>query len=57
MSKILLKQAWQGVANCSQCSIRKSVLFAGLSEQDFDAIHKPINQFQIKAGDKIYGGG
>jgi len=54
MSKILLKQAWQGVANCSQCSIRNSVLFAGLSESDFEKIHKPINQFQIKAGDTIY---
>ncbi len=57
MSKILLKQAWQGVANCSQCSIRKSVLFAGLSEVDFEKIHKPINQFQIKAGDKLYSMG
>ncbi|MCF6190778.1 MAG: Crp/Fnr family transcriptional regulator [Cocleimonas sp.] len=57
MSKILLKQAWQGVANCSQCSIRQSVLFAGLSEKDFETIHKPINQFQIKAGDKIYSMG
>jgi len=54
MSKILLKQAWQGVANCSQCNIRNSVLFAGLSEKDFEKIHKPINQFQIKAGDTIY---
>lgn len=54
---ILIKQAWQGVANCSQCSIRKSVLFAGLAEEDFETIHKPINQFQIKAGDKIYGVG
>ena len=57
MSKILLKQAWQGVANCSQCSIRQSVLFSGLSEKDFEQIHKPINQFQIKAGDKIYSMG
>jgi len=57
MSKILLKQAWQGVANCSQCSIRNSVLFAGLTEQDFEQIHKPINQFQIKAGTTIYSVG
>ena len=57
MNKILLKQAWQGVANCSQCSIRNSVLFAGLSEDDFAKIHKPINQFQIKAGTKIYSMG
>ena len=57
MSNILLKQAWQGVANCSQCSIRNTVLFAGLSEDDFSKIHKPINQFQIKAGTKVYSMG
>lgn len=57
MSKILLKEAWQGVANCSQCSIRNTALFAGLSEEDFETIHKPINQFQIKAGDTIYSMG
>lgn len=55
MNHILLKQAWQGIANCSQCSIRNSVLFAGLTEADFAQIHKPINQYQIKAGGKIYG--
>lgn len=57
MNSILLKEAWQGVANCSQCSIRNSVLFAGLTEDDFLKIHKPINQFQIKSGDKIYSAG
>jgi len=57
MNKIHLKEAWQGVANCSQCNIRNSVLFAGLSEDDFKQLHKPINQFQIKAGDRIYGVG
>ncbi len=57
MHKILLKQAWQGVANCEQCSIRSSVLFQGLSEDDFAKIHKPINQFEIKAGAKIYNVG
>lgn len=57
MNKILLKEAWQGVANCSQCNIRNSVLFAGLSEEDFESLHKPINQFQIKAGSRIYGVG
>ncbi|MCK5809589.1 MAG: Crp/Fnr family transcriptional regulator [Cocleimonas sp.] len=57
MNKIILKEAWQGVANCNQCSIRNSVLFAGLTESDFAQIHKPINQFQIKAGDKIYSVG
>ncbi len=57
MHHIQLKQAWQGVANCSQCAIRNSVLFAGLSERDFETLHKPIDQFLFKAGSKIYGAG
>jgi len=55
MQTIKSDQAWQGIANCSQCTIRNSALFAGLNENDFEKIHKSINQFQIKAGDKIYG--
>lgn len=57
MGKIEFKEAWQGVANCSQCSIRKSVLFAGLTEEDFQTLHKPIDQFQLEGGQKIYGTG
>lgn len=57
MYHINSKQAWQGVANCSQCAIRTSVLFAGLTEEDFRMLHKPIDQFELKAGDKIYGAG
>lgn len=57
MRSINYKEAWQGVANCEQCSIRQSVLFAGLSEKEFQKIHKPIDQFQLEAGKKIYGMG
>jgi len=57
MHHINSKQAWQGVANCSQCAIRSSVLFAGLTEEDFKRLHKPIDQFELKAGSKIYGTG
>jgi len=57
MRFINYKEAWQGVANCSKCSIRQSVLFAGLREEDFKKIHKPIDQFQLEAGSKIYGSG
>ncbi len=51
------KEAWQGVANCEQCSIRQTVLFAGLTEEDFQKIHQPIDQFHLAAGEKIYGEG
>ncbi len=57
MDHIDSKQAWQGVANCSQCAIRNSVLFASLTEEDFKKLHKPIDQFELKAGQKIYGAG
>lgn len=57
MHHINFKQAWQGVANCSQCAIRNSVLFAGLTEEEFQQLHKPIDQFELKTGAKIYGAG
>lgn len=57
MRSINYKEAWQGVANCQKCSIRQSVLFAGLIEEDFQRIHKPIDQFHLDAGEKIYGTG
>ena len=57
MHHIDSKQAWQGVANCGQCAIRNSVLFAGLTEDDFKKLHKPIDQFELKAGSRIYSSG
>jgi len=55
MKHVSLKDAWQGRANCKQCTLRNSVLFAGLSEGDFESLHKPIDQFELGAGTKIYG--
>lgn len=57
MQHIVFKEAWQGIANCAQCTIRNSVLFAGLTEEDFQKLHKSIDQFQLKAGQIIYGAG
>ncbi len=57
MRTINHKEAWQGVANCSECSIRNSVLFAGLTEDEFKKIHQPIDQFQLGADSKLYGVG
>lgn len=57
MQRIDTKLAWQGTANCQQCSIRNSVLFAGLTEADFQLLHKPVDQFELQVGDKIYGKG
>jgi CRP-like cAMP-binding protein len=52
-----LQQAWQGEADCQHCSLRNSVLFAGLTESDFEKIHKPIDQFIVPAGSTLYHAG
>lgn len=51
---VTLKEAWSGEADCRNCSIRTSVLFAGLTESDFEKIHEPIDQFSIKSGGHLY---
>ena len=54
MNHVTQREAWKGHANCAQCTIRNSVLFSGLTEKDFEQIHKPIDQFELKAGETIY---
>ena len=39
------------------CALRTSVLFAGLKEGDFERIHDPIDQFNLKAGAHLYRAG
>jgi CRP-like cAMP-binding protein len=56
-SHVTLKDAWSGEADCRNCSLRSSVLFAGLEEGDFEALHRPIDQFVLKPGDILYEGG
>ena len=57
MKTVSLKEAWEGEADCVKCAIRTSVLFAGLREQDFEKIHKPIDQFTLPPGSVLYRGG
>jgi CRP-like cAMP-binding protein len=52
-----LRDAWSGEADCVNCSIRTSVLFAGLTESDFAQIHDPIDQFNLKPGTSLYRAG
>ncbi len=54
MKTITTTQAWQGEADCKACTIRDSVLFAGLSDDDFSKIHQPIDQFAVPAGSTLY---
>jgi CRP-like cAMP-binding protein len=55
--KIPLKEAWSGQADCRQCALRESVLFAGLEESDFEKIHQPIDQFTLQPGQALYHAG
>ena len=55
--RVAFKDAWSGEADCQRCSLRESVLFAGLTESDFEKIHQPINQFVLKPGQTLYQAG
>ena len=57
MNPISSAEAWTGIADCMNCNIRQSVLFAGLSEQGFSDVHRPIDQLQYAAGSTIYRAG
>jgi len=52
--KVTLSQAWEGNADCLHCAIRSSVLFNGLTEQDFEMIHEPVGQITLEPGSVIY---
>lgn len=54
MTHISLTEAWTGLADCRNCTIRASVLFAGLHEADFETLHRPIHQIDHPAGSEIY---
>ncbi|MBK5968027.1 MULTISPECIES: Crp/Fnr family transcriptional regulator [Thiorhodovibrio] len=55
MSKpVSLREAWAGEADCRNCALRASALFAGLQEKDFETIHDPIDQFSLKPGTALY---
>lgn len=55
--RVAFKEAWTGQADCKQCALRESVLFAGLQEADFEKIHQPINQFVLQPGQSLYHAG
>ncbi len=52
--RVTLTQAWGGNADCFNCSIRSSALFSGLTEQDFDSIHEPVEQITLEPGNVLY---
>ena len=54
---ITFKAAWRGEADCRSCSLRTSVLFAGLEEPDFEQIHRPIEEFNLTPHQALYRAG
>jgi CRP-like cAMP-binding protein len=57
MKRIGLTEAWTGTADCLNCVIRSSVLFAGLKEAEFEKFHRPIDQTVLPPGATIYSAG
>ena len=52
--RVTFNQAWDGETDCLNCSIRSSALFGGLTEQDFERIHDPVEQVTMYPGDVLY---
>ena len=57
VKNVTLREAWSGEADCLNCSLRTTVLFAGLEEKDFERIHDPIDQFVMRPGTALYHAG
>lgn len=57
MKRTQIDAAWQGTANCSDCGIRDLVLFADLTEPDFNLIHLPIDEIAFDVGATLYSAG
>lgn len=54
MKKSQIEAAWKGNAQCERCGIRDLVLFADLTEPDFNLIHLPIDEIELDAGTTLY---
>ncbi|MGE5476749.1 MAG: Crp/Fnr family transcriptional regulator [Bacteroidales bacterium] len=57
MRRPQIDAAWQGTAHCVDCGIRDLVLFADLTEPDFNLIHLPIDEIAFEAGATLYSAG
>ncbi|HTH16772.1 MAG TPA: Crp/Fnr family transcriptional regulator [Magnetospirillum sp.] len=57
MKRTQIDAAWQGTAHCSDCGVRDLVLFADLTEPDFNLIHLPIDEIAFEPGATLYSAG
>jgi len=51
---VTITQAWNGEADCLNCSLRSSALFNGLTVDDFEQVHDQIEQDILQPGDTLY---
>jgi CRP/FNR family transcriptional regulator, anaerobic regulatory protein len=54
MIPIKMESAWKGVADCQNCAVRDMMLFASLTQSDFDNIHSPIDVLAYKRGQSVF---
>ncbi len=57
MEPSLFKKILRGSADCLNCDIRSSVLFAGLSDADCEVIARPIDDLVVQPQDFLYRAG
>lgn len=57
MEQHQINKAWKSGVKCEQCGIRDLVLFSDLTKSDFELIHRPINDFDLKVGATLYSQG
>jgi len=49
-----ISNVWNSGEKCEKCAIRNMVLFADLTRADFDLIHQPIQDYELRVGDVLY---
>jgi CRP-like cAMP-binding protein len=54
MIPIKIESAWRGASDCLSCGIRDLVLFAELTQEDFDHIHAPIDDLLYKRDHSVF---
>lgn len=57
MKRTQIDAAWKGTAHCQDCSVRDLVLFADLTEPDFNLVHLPIDEISFDTGATLYCAG
>jgi len=57
MNRTPLQHNWQGEADCLNCPIRDTVLFAGLDPIECERLHRPIDDFTLPPHAVLYHAG